>query len=279
MSTKFSIPILFLLLALLACSSEEDVLPIQFTVIGDTPYGASQRSALIEKIAIHDSISTSSFVVHVGDIKSGQDPCDEDKYVDVSTMLGEFDTPTFILLGDNEFNDCDNPNEGRSFWDKHFLNFHEQWAFDESVIKQAEREENWAWFQDDVLMIGLNLVGSIVHDQVEWDSRMADNVTWLRQQYESHSSGSGAIVVFGHANMVDFGAGKFETFTDELIDVANAFGKPMVYIQGDGHSWIDDTPWSAPNLRRIQIVGGKEFLDVKVDLSLAQPFLFTQDAY
>ena len=133
--------------------------------------------------------------------------------------------------------------------------------------------------QDETLFIGLNLVGSTVHDSDEGEDRLADNANWLRSQYQQNLEELSAIVIFGHANMVDFGANKFEVFTSEMISIATEFAKPMVYIQGDGHLWIDDQPWSPVNLRRIQIEGGKIFMDVRVDVKNIEPFEFVRDAY
>lgn len=280
MLNKFSFLFLLGICTLFSyCSEDTEPDVVTFTVIGDVPYSNGQRSSLIEKIELHDSLSSASFVVHVGDIKSGQDPCDESVYQDVSNILKEFETPTFIILGDNEYNDCDDPDQARAYWDQYFLNLHEQWNFDQAVETPPSRTENWAWFQDDILFVGLNIVGSKVHDSDEWESRLSDNAVWLRSRYQQHVDEVAAIVIFGHANMVDFGAGKFETFTTEMINIATEFNKPMVYIQGDGHNWIDDTPWAPSNLRRIQIEGGKIFMDVKVDSKQISPFEFIRDAY
>ena len=247
----------------ISCSADKD--PIVFTVIGDVPYSDAERTLLPQKIEAHNAEASSSFVVHVGDIKRGSDPCDVEVYEDVSAMLRKFTVPSFMLIGDNEFNDCEDPVQARAFWDQHFLDFHTEWSFDHDVATQDVRKENWAWTQDGVLFIGLNIVGSVRHDTQEWEERLAHNVVWLDEQFAKHTDEVYAAVVFGHANMVDFGSGKFQVIIDALVAEASAFDKPMAYVQGDGHQWIDDVPWEADNLRRIQIDGGTTFVTVTVD--------------
>ena len=107
-----------LMLLFLSCSESENknkdaeqetIKPVSFTVIGDVPYGDVQRDGLIALVNTHNTITSSEFVVHVGDIKRGADPCNEAVYADVSSILKAFTTPTFMLLGDNEYNDCSDP--------------------------------------------------------------------------------------------------------------------------------------------------------------------------
>lgn len=267
---KYYFIILFLCLIITSCDDnkvEEDIplQPIVFTVIGDVPYGESQITGLKEKIDLHNNTSNSEFVVHVGDIKSGQTPCNENTYEEVASMLSEFATPTFVILGDNEYNDCDDPLEARAFWDTYFLGFNSKWSFGSSVNTQSKREENWAFIREKVLFIGLNIVGSTVHDKQEWDNRLDDNVAWLTEQYETHGTDAEVIILFGHANMVDFGDLKFEVMTTAMAQVAQDYQKPILYIHGDGHKWIDDNPWDNSNLRRIQIDGGVKFVQVTID--------------
>lgn len=66
-------------------------------------------------ISKHNAIKASQFVVHLGDIKPGAGACDETVYQDVQRILIEFKVPTFIVLGDNEYNDCKDPDQGLAY--------------------------------------------------------------------------------------------------------------------------------------------------------------------
>jgi len=247
---------------------------VVFSVIGDVPYNTEQRDGLIAMIQTHNTKAKSEFVVHVGDIKPGADPCDEAVFQDVSGILKEFSAPTFMLLGDNEYNDCADPVSALQLWNQYFLNFHQNWTFGQSITYQENRAENFAWIQDKIMFMGLNLVGSDVHDQDEWNTRLTDDGSFLSEFVAMNGNGSEALVIFGHANMVDLGPDKFKTFTDVLKSVATSFDKPVLYMQGDGHFWFMNRPYDEMNILRVQIEGGANAVQVTVNPNLEQPFIF-----
>ncbi len=251
---------------------------VVFSVIGDVPYNSDQRDGLIAMIQTHNTRANSAFVVHVGDIKPGADPCDEAVFQDVSGILREFTAPTFMILGDNEYNDCNDPAAALQLWNQYFLNLHQNWSFDHEITYQENRSENFSWVQDKVMFLGLNLVGSDVHDQAEWDIRLTDNAEFLQEIVTAHKDSSKALVVFGHANMVELGPDKFKPFTDVLRSVAADFNKPVLYMQGDGHFWFMNRPYDGEqNILRVQIEGGATAVQVTVDPNKEQPFSFDRD--
>lgn len=257
--------------------STDTYAPTLFTVIGDVPYSDDQRDGLIAMIDAHNTTATSEFVVHVGDIKPGADACDETVYEDVSGLLKNLETPTFVVLGDNEYNDCENPEDALELWNQYFLHFNENWEFPHTVEYQEERPENFAWVENGVLFVGLNLVGSSVHDQTEWDRRLADDADWVEAQLDTHGENIEASVLFGHANMTEIGPEKFKSFTDRFRASAKAFGKPVLYMQGDGHFWFVNRPWPEQNILRVQIEGGANAVQVTVDPNLEEPFVFNRE--
>lgn len=279
---KLSLLIL-IVFTLIACKKSEDVIEnpesktVTFTVIGDVPYGDTQREGLINLIEKHNAQKSSEFVVHVGDIKKGADPCGESTFEDVSMILKKISVPTFIILGDNEYNDCDDPDEALQFWNTYFLHFNKNWSFPHKVSYQSNRTENFNWVQDKVLFIGLNIVGSSVHDVDEWQTRLTDNGNWVKQLLETHKDAIEATIIFSHANMVEGGPTKFKPFTDLFRAAALDFGKPTLIINGDGHFWINNKPWEEKNITRVQINGGVDALKVTVNTDLENPFSFNNN--
>ena len=85
--------------------------PITFTVIGDVPYGSSEIPEFEQAVADHNVYSPSDFFVHVGDIKSGSSSCVESHYATAADILHGLAVPAYIVPGDNEWNDCDDPDE------------------------------------------------------------------------------------------------------------------------------------------------------------------------
>lgn len=264
-------PIYLLLATLISCTKKNQT--ITFSAIGDVPYSEEVAQQLERNIQEHNKTSESSFVVHLGDIKPGSKPCDEAVYKRVSGMLKEFSKPVYIIPGDNEYNDCDDPLEAFGFWKKHFLHFHERWNPKWPTSYQTDQTENFMWVQNDVLFVGLNIVGGRVHDPDEWNQRLASNAEWLGQLVDENSPK--AVVIFGHANMNNHPE-KFEIFVDEFLSLANRYKKPILYLQGDGHVWIDDRPWRQQNIRRIQVDAGANILKVTIDTSLDDPFVFNR---
>jgi len=253
---------------------EESIPPVVFTAIGDVPYDDEQRTDLINMVTAHNAQKESEFIIHVGDIKPGADPCDETVYKDVSTILKDFETPTFIVLGDNEFNDCTDPAQGLDYWNQYFLHFNENWEFEPQVQYQVERTENFSWTQNEVLFIGIDLVGSVVHDEDEWNTRLSDNAIWVRQLLENHKTDTKATVIFAHANIVNLGPEKFNVFTNDFRAAAAVYDQPILFLQGDGHFWLENRPWTEKNILRVQITGGSEAAQVTVDTSKENPFSF-----
>ncbi len=245
-----------------------------FTAIGDVPYDDDQKQGLDSLITLHNEKAKSSFVFHVGDIKKGVDPCDEQVYQDVSTQLKNFTVPTFIIPGDNEYNDCENPVSSLDLWRKYFLNFQENWNFEPKVYNQEVRPENLMWKQDQVLFIGLHIVGGLLHDEAEWEERLSQDAAWVQDHFSAQKDSVKAAVVFGHANMVEAGADKFSTFTDIFRQSAKEFNKPVLHIQGDGHFWFMSRPYDEHNILRLQIDGGKIPVEVKVNPNEENPFSF-----
>ena len=276
--------ILTILLFSFSCSNDnkkedpkpEAIEPVVFTAIGDVPYNDFQRDSIVKVIAKHNEIAKSEFVIHVGDIKSGKAACEEAVYKDVSDILSAFTTPTFIVLGDNEYNDCEDPEQGLAYWNQYFLNFYKKRSFEPKVFTQTKRPENFSFIKKRVLFIGINIVGSSVHNQTEWTTRLTDNANWVKQHLEANKEDVEAVIIFGHANITEGNPTKFESFTVPFRTAAATFGKPILYLQGDGHVYFKNKPWPEQNITRVQIDGRHRALEVTVDANKADPSSFNR---
>jgi hypothetical protein len=260
--------ILMLLLAtfsVVGLVSADDKLParslVVFSAMGDVPYTPPEYVLLPQQIA--DLPNDSRFVVHLGDIKTGKVPCLETIYETVAGILAKSKPPLFIIPGDNEWNDCANPDDGWTLWQKYFRRFDEKWKPDFAVHRQAERDENFSFVISEVLFIGLNIVGGRVHDADEWKQRHAQNLEWTRQNLERYGSDVRAAVIFGHALPVKV----HDDYFNGLSVAAEKFAKPMLYLHGDGHKWIHDYPFSAKNILRIQVDQGGIAPPIKVTVT------------
>ncbi len=173
--------------------------PITFSVIADIPYSSSAESLFLGYVDDHNLFSPSEFFVHVGDIKSGTTSCVESRYSTTWDVLTQLTVPTFILPGDNEWNDCSNPDSAWQLWESYFTDFEQPYCGTPPVEAQAVRHENFAFVSKGVLFVGLNVVGGAVHDSDEWATRLQQDADWVDLQFTQKVGQARAAVVFGHA--------------------------------------------------------------------------------
>ncbi len=237
--------------------------------MGDAPYAFFED--WIVRRDIQQLPERSEFLVHVGDIKRGAAPCDETHYETIARLLQRSKTPAFILPGDNEWNDCEDPEQAWQYWRKHLFQLDQHWnAW--PVQRQPERQENFRFQRGGVLFIGINLVGGRVHDAAEWRRRHLDDLHWIQKSLDSDGRKTRAVVVLGHAAP----AKSHDDFFPEFERLAREYGKPMLYLHGDGHAWKQDQPWKARNLWRVQVDRGGIAPPVQVTVTVANddPFVF-----
>ena len=82
-----------------------------FGLIGDTPYSAEERRQLpfmLQAINHHPM----AFIAHVGDIKNGQDRCDDALFIDRWKLFNSSLAPFIFIPGDNEWSDCERLSNG-----------------------------------------------------------------------------------------------------------------------------------------------------------------------
>jgi hypothetical protein len=242
---------------------------VVFRAMGDVPYSSSDFTAMTQDIA--NVGSNDQFFIHLGDIKSGSGSCASSVYTSVAAALLASQKTVFIIPGDNEWNDCSNPSQAWSYWVSNFARFDENWTDPFTVTRQAQRDENFAFVHGGVLFIGLNLVGGSVHDSQEWAQRMQHNSQWLSANFATYRDQVSTAVVFAHA----FPDGARQAFGDAFVTAAQQFGKPILYLMGDKHSWKLDKPFSAAqNVTRVIVDQGAPSVRVTVTHDPASPFAF-----
>lgn len=168
--------------------------------------------------------------------------------------------PSFFVVGDNEWNDCDNPDAALALWRSMFVRFdRKHWDHDLDVTTMPGRPESFTFINRGTLFIGLNLVGSPVVNWTEWNNRTTTQWYWTQSLIESRRGGDnpiGAIVIFYHANL----DGKHRRFVDPFINyVQNVLQNsiPIMLIGGDNHSWLYEPNYkNQPSILRVRKTGG-----------------------
>src|SRR6266850_7583334 len=223
---------------------------VTFSAMGDVPYEQWEEGQLRRQV--REIPRESEFVIHLGDIQKNQKeiPCGEGKYELVAKILSRSPRPLFIIPGDNEYNDCLNVDEAWGWWVKHLMRFDQRWPHRFRVFRQLEREENFAFVHNHVLFVSIFLVSGRVHDKEEWRRRHDQDMQWVAQTMHIFRDQVSSAVIFSHAFPT---AALHQDSYERLSNEGKAFAKPVLYLQGDGHKWIYDHPFKAPNMLRVQV--------------------------
>jgi Calcineurin-like phosphoesterase len=261
-----------MLVALPVCATTPPGELLTFAAIGDGPRHPVEEPVLLEQLAKESAKGTTEFVVHVGDIIHGIEVLPESHYEKVAGILKTSTVPVIIVPGDNEWNDLDDPDVGWTYWTKHFLGFEKGFKNAPKTRRQEVRPENVAWISKGVLMIGLNLVGGRIHDKEEWQLRHKQNAEWVRENLEARGRDVRAAVVFCQAKPNK----KHADFVAPFAEAATRFGKPVLFLHGDGHHYQVEEAWAAPNVTRLMIdqVAIAPPTIVQVTTDPKKPFIF-----
>ncbi len=251
---------------------------IVFTAMGCGPYTVAAEQALSKYIQIENEHPTSQFIIHCGDIVTGKvNDWPESQYEKVAGILAAGNKiPTFIVPGDNEWNDQVDPDRHWRYWEKHFLHFDQQWdppSGTSAIERQSVRPENFAFVLDQALFIGINKVGGKIHDEAEWETRLKQDAQWISDNLAAHRDSTHSAVIFAQAN----GYSKIGAFQEFLKQVGPKYGKPILYLHADGHNWINEPGKYADNITRVQLdVVNAAFPPIQVQVTghPDQPFVF-----
>ena len=239
-----------------------------FYVMGDVPYNRVEKLRLrdqLEEITDDAPDNNALFIVHVGDIFTAEkEACVADTYEEVADIfLDNSPLPTFILPGDNDWADCEDPDTALTRWSNTFLNFEENWSdinhVPKRVKRQSDREENFAFKYDGVLFLGFNIIGGeeTWENTYEWSTRFQDCYYFAEEKINEQDDSLRAVIFFGHAF-------KFKKLLNMVAQTAESMGVPSMYIHGDGHKWSFRQPFDESNFWKIQVDQGGEAPPLKV---------------
>lgn len=238
-----------------------------FYAIGDVPYDMQQQIELKQQMLTMIP-NDAEFVIHIGDVRSAEDNtiCESDEYSNTSSILRLSRVPVFIILGDNDWNDCPNADDGLKYWHDEFLYFESKyWEHSFQIERQVNYPSNFAFVNKGTLFIGLNIVGGKVLSMTEWKTRLTDQVVWtidiIRKYIGTNNENSNydlekKVVLFGHANpkkthLIYF----FDPFCTFIQTELNN-SVPILYMNGDQHKWAYNTNYmNRKSFVRIMVAG------------------------
>lgn len=69
-----------------------------------------------------------------------------------------------------------------------------------TVSRQNKYPENFAFIHKRVLVVGINLVGGVLHDNKEWEQRHNANLDWIDMNYYQYEGQFDTLVLMAHAD-------------------------------------------------------------------------------
>ena len=248
--------------------------PVTFYVTSDVPYNNAEENVLSRDLSrLPDD---AEFVVHLGDVGiAATTSCAESMYEDASYILKSSSrAPVFVLPGNQDWNECPNPDAAFDNWMQYFHRFEDNFSHRFAVTRQLGREENFSFLHNGVLFVGLNLVDGTVPDQTEWNVRHQECVQWAEQALNDFGPDEyRAVVLLGHARPTAL----LGDFFWPIINDINEINKPVLYVHGNAmQGWTVYKPFSdASRLKAVELEKGGKSPPVKIRVGMgADPFNF-----
>lgn len=274
-------------------------------VIGDTPYGSAQFVSFPALLGAIDADPKVDLVLHLGDIKNGSSLCTDAYFEAIKAEVDTLEDPFVFTPGDNEWTDCHRANNGSYVPTERLAKLRATFYPEagvsgggrkKQVLIQPGYPENQLWFQSRVAFGVVHVVGSN-NDLAPWfgaaetpaqraarlaeyEGRLAADLAWLDETFAlAEDEAALGVVVAMQADMWD-GAplDGFDPIAARIAELAASFGKPVLLLEGDSHTYTVDTPLaggspvhgvtvSAPNVTRIVVEGQNtsEWLRLTID--------------
>ena len=242
--------------------------PFSFAAFGDTPYFAFEQVRL-EKLIAEMNAESLAFVLHIGDIKSSRDRCDDGLYLARKQLFDSIAHPFVITPGDNDWTDCHrkgggeyDPLERLRYFRTLFYSVPPGLAIERESAQSgfADYVENARWTIGQILFVTVHVVGSnnnlgrTVEADEEYRSRNTADLYWVRESFSlARERGLLGVVVAWHADprfelpTARQARSGFGDIVQALREETIAFGRPVLLIHGDSHIWRLDHPLRDPD--------------------------------
>ena len=144
-------------------------------------------------------------MIHLGDWNSPvATNCSAQSYADNEVLYNTSSVPVLFVPGDNEYNDCPNPEAALALWKSSLVDFetsNSDWQLPFTVSRhEPDYPENFAFLHENVLFIGINLVEGKIHNEDEWAARQAADLAWIDSNVNENRNEFSRMVVFAHAD-------------------------------------------------------------------------------
>ncbi len=288
--------------------------PFTFIALGDMPYGpASVSFPLYESLIKEVNSRNPAFTIHIGDTKSGAVSCSNENLDRQLQFLNSFSPALIYTPGDNEWADCHAFLAGRydplerldyirsTYFKDPTTSFGTNPIALESQAQVMAKQfpkyvENTRFTRDGIVFVQAHVIGSNnnfeprnLETVSEFFERDRANIAWLNDSFNlAMRTDAPAIVISIQADMFakDFDLPSnqegferqsgYANFGNTLRVRAKKFGKPVLLIYGDSHTFHVFRPFrrSAPNVMALQVFGERDMHAVAVRADPADRAVF-----
>lgn len=228
-----------------------------FYAFGDAPYTEAQAERLHKQmVGVPEDIE---FMIHLGDLRKAGGWCEEVDYNNVRKIFRSSKTPMHIIVGDNDVNDCPNPDGGFRYWKRQFQSIPEDtWDTAYQVHRRPDHPEQFWFHHKGALFLGLNLIGGKVHNETGRMDDLEQQWDWVKPILEDYQVGLGSsggrLVIFAHAEPSSKHDAFFIPFKEYYA--AHQEQLALLYLNGDRHEWdFNDMFMGFPNAQQITVSG------------------------
>jgi hypothetical protein len=274
--------------------------PYSFAAFGDMPYDEEERAELPGMLKEMGD-SGARFAVHVGDFKSGTEPCSDELYADRKQLFDQAPLPVIFVPGENDWLSCQRRTTGKHEPDERLQTLRDIF-FSRAAItaktgltidQQGQLEFNFGanmeqlrWRIGPVLYLTLNVPGNSNNwgngaiGSAEYQSRMAAVRDWIEKSFTiAERESLRGVVIFAHADpdfeawAEDKPARGFGELLGELRSAFDTYKGDVVFIHGDTHVMRSDRPFNDADgqpmrrFRRVEVYGSPilGWVELKVD--------------
>jgi hypothetical protein len=277
------------------------VAPTYIGLLGDVPYGASQRTKMPTLIGKINADSQISLVLHAGDTKSGTERCDNSFYADRFALFNTFQDPFVLTPGDNDWTDCHTSSAGQYVPTERLSYLRTVWYATPGLSMGVNKllatpqsdpyRENVRFTESGVVIATVHIVGSR-NDLTAWSGlpggdqysvRMAEfnarrtaNLAWIDAAFDEAvaSNAPGVLLLLQAEPTTSSG---FSQERAKILARAKAFKKPVLLVHGDEHIFEVQTNYGGvSNLTRLETYGAtaSHWLKVTIDPSKSGMAIF-----
>lgn len=285
----------------------------EFTALGDMPYRMPEDGVRFDRLIAEINRLKPAFSIHVGDVKSGSSSCADAELQRVYDQFQTFAGALIYTPGDNEWTDCHREKAGRFDPLERLNKLREIFFRGPSSLGRAPLDlvrqgdvsaehrafvENARWSYGGVVFAVVHVVGSNNNFLTkkamadEYFARNAANVAWIKDAFvEAAKTGAAAVAVAMQADLFYPDESRpapgrdgdgFADVVKAISSAAEAFGKPVLAINGDSHALRIDQPFlyadgktPLDTVVRLRVMGENRVHAVRVLVDPDSPTVFS----